>query len=299
MAPPPRAGEEPAGPICAWRHRAPSGTCPGSLLRSPGSRVCSHQGPRGLRATWRPRGLVWLPASLPGGPQEKRRPQHLPPGNGAKAAAPPPPAANSRPPRSFLFQEHAEPVPPRDFGTSSSFDLGFAYPSFLRGWNLFVILVYSQMPPPDHRPKQHPPELTNHSLFCTAAIQVLFRGLLNISPPVPELRMGNKWRTGSERQDRVLEDVQWPLWVFNLLSLTPRERGVTEVARPGSRGRAQADRKGPAGHVGTSPHPLTAHPPPCSGRDQVGDREGPGPPKSSRPGGRASPFSLFNLALLS
>lgn len=273
----------------------PGVTC----LRPPGpTRLARHLA--AARLGLAPRLSPWRPAGGGGGEEAASASSSGKWGQGSRF---PPPPSPPPPPT---------PVPPAascSRNTPSRFHLGTLAPAVPSTWDLptpaffgdgiFVILVYSQMPPPDHRPKQHPPELTNHSLFCTAAIQVLFRGLLNISPPVPELRMGNKWRTGSERQDRVLGDVQWPLWVSNLLSLTPREQGVTEVARPGSRGRAQADRKGPAGHVGTSPHPLTAHPPPCSGRDKVGDREGPGPPKSSRPGGRASPFSLFNLALLS
>lgn len=49
-------------------------------------------------------------------------------------------------PRGFLFQEHSEPILLRGFGTGCSFSLGFAFLSFLLGWNLFVILIYVQIP---------------------------------------------------------------------------------------------------------------------------------------------------------
>lgn len=80
-------------------------------------------------------------------------------------------------PRDFLFQGHAEPTLLWCFGTSCSFGLGFASPSFLQGWNLLLWSMLSfhllREALPDHRPKQHPQKYT--TLFS----------VLNVSPTGP------------------------------------------------------------------------------------------------------------------
>lgn len=182
MAPPPRAAEQPVGPICEWRYWVPRGMCPGSRLRSPGSRGCSHRGQTRLVRHLAAIDLTSLPAA-----GRKQWPQHPPPGNGAKEAARPQPTP---PTLGFLFQQHAEPVLPWGSSTGCSFGLGFASSSFLRDWNPFVILVYAQMPPPQ-RPSLttdlNPtvPRETNITAFCTALVTAIrFWGLPNISPTV-------------------------------------------------------------------------------------------------------------------
>lgn len=91
-------------------------------------------------------GLVSFPTPLPGGQQDEEGGLSiLLRGMGLGQ---PPRSCQLPSPSGFLFQEHAKPVLPRGFGTGCSFGLGFASPSFLQGWNLFVIPLHAQMPPP-------------------------------------------------------------------------------------------------------------------------------------------------------